>query len=110
MSLLAIDLGGTKLAVGLFNETGDLLFSKEDSITGRQGKQVGDLISQNVLSLLHSDYEPISSIGVSVPGISNRKTGTVWAPNIPGWDNYPLPKELNDISESIPVSVETVCP
>ena len=106
MSLLAIDLGGTKLAVGLFNERGDLLSSKEESIIGRQGKQVGDLISQNVLSLLNSD-KSVDAIGVSVPGISNRKTGTVWAPNIPGWDNYPLLKELNDISKSIPVSVES---
>jgi glucokinase len=36
----------------------------------------------------------LSAIGVSVPGISHAKTGKVWAPNIPGWDDYPLRREL----------------
>lgn len=107
MSLLAIDLGGTKLAVGLFNEKGDLLFSKEETVAGRQGKQVFDLIFQNIFDLANADFGPVSAIGVSVPGISNHKNGTVWAPNIPGWDNYPLLKELNEICGNIPVSVES---
>src|SRR5262249_164306 len=36
---------------------------------------------------------PISAIAISVPGIS-RANGTVWAPNIPGWENYPLRREI----------------
>jgi glucokinase len=32
----------------------------------------------------------LQGVGVSVPGISNQRNGTVWAPNIPGWDHYPL--------------------
>src|SRR5215207_8366886 len=107
MALLAIDLGGTKLAVGVFNESGDLLYNKEEPITGRQGEQVGQLISQSVISIINSDHGPISAIGVSVPGISNQKKETVWAPNIPGWDDYPLRKELKDVSGNIPVSVES---
>ena len=43
MSLLALDLGGTKLAVGLFDKNGKLLFSKEDPLAGKEGKEVGDL-------------------------------------------------------------------
>src|SRR5678810_995824 len=38
---------------------------------------------------------------------SNSKNGTVWAPNIPGWDNYPLLEEMRKISGDIPVSVES---
>ena len=29
-----------------------------------------------------------------MPGIYRAATGTVWAPNIPGWDDYPLRQEL----------------
>ena len=36
----------------------------------------------------------VSAIGVSVPGISYSKTGKVWAPNIPGWEDYPLRREI----------------
>src|SRR4026209_462993 len=107
MSLLAIDLGGTKLAVGVFDDNGKLLFSKEDSLAGRKGKEVGELISENIISIFNTGYSPIDAIGVSVPGISNSKNGTVWAPNIPGWDNYPLLEEMRKISGDIPVSVES---
>ena len=36
----------------------------------------------------------VTAIGVSVPGISYSRTGKVWAPNIPGWEDYPLRREL----------------
>jgi glucokinase len=107
MSLLAIDLGGTKLAVGAFDENGKLLFSKENALAGRKGKEVGKLISENIISTFNSEYAPVEAIGVSVPGISNSKNGTVWAPNIPGWENYPLLEEIRKISGDIPVSVES---
>ena len=107
MSLLAIDLGGTKLAIGVFDENGKLLFSKEDSLGGRKGKEVGELISENIISIINSGYSPVEAIGIAVPGISNSKNGTVWAPNIPGWDNYPLLEEVRKISGDIPVSVES---
>lgn len=107
MSVLAIDLGGTKLAVGVFDRYGKLIFNKEDSIGGREGKEVGRLIAENVVSTLNSNYAPVEAIGVSVPGISNSKNGTVWAPNIPGWDNYPLRNEIMQIAADIPVSVDS---
>ncbi len=34
------------------------------------------------------------AVGVSVPGIADARTGRVWAPNIPGWDEYPLQAEI----------------
>ena len=107
MSLLAIDLGGTKLAVGVFDKTANLIYSKEDSIAGKKGKEVGTLIAENIISILNSNDTQVEAIGISVPGISNIKNGTVWAPNIPGWDNYPLINEIRHITGEIPVSVES---
>jgi glucokinase len=34
------------------------------------------------------------AIGVAVPGIYHAERGSVWAPNIPGWNDYPLRDEL----------------
>ena len=36
-----------------------------------------------------------------VPGLYRSANGTVWAPNIPGWDNYPL---LDELRGSLPSS------
>lgn len=50
---------------------------------------------------------PITSIGISVPGIYRMKTETVWAPNIAGWDDYPLLNQINKISSKIKVSIDS---
>jgi glucokinase len=107
MSLLSIDLGGTKLAVGVFDKNGKLLFSNEHPLAGRQGKQVCELILENIRFIFASNYAPVEAIGVSVPGISNSKDGTVWAPNIPGWESYPLLSEIKSMAADVPVSVES---
>lgn len=101
MAVIALDLGGTKLAAALFSEQGDILFKVTRSLDKKKGNQVGNLISQEANEILNKAEEmneSVSAIGICVPGIAHAKTGTVWAPNIPGWDDYPL---LEDLKHSI---------
>ena len=66
-------------------------------LAGRRGRAVGELIGgelTNLLAVARSRQVKITATGVSVPGISYSKTGKVWAPNIPGWEDYPLRREL----------------
>src|ERR1035441_6724046 len=66
-------------------------------LEGRQGRAVGELIRlelKNLLAAAHVRGVNVSATGVSVPGISYSRTGKVWAPNIPGWEDYPLRREL----------------
>ena len=49
----------------------------------------------------------VEAIGISVPGISHSIKGTVWAPNIPGWEDYPLKNEITDSFGDIPVTIES---
>ncbi|MBL7699011.1 MAG: ROK family protein [Chitinophagaceae bacterium] len=107
MSLLAIDLGGTKLAAGIFSHEGELRFKQELPVAGNTGHAVGKIITSTIQSLMNSEHAPVEAIGISVPGISNRKNGTVWAPNIPGWEQYPLLSEVQAIAGNIPVSVDS---
>lgn len=37
----------------------------------------------------------VEGIGIGIPGIADSKRGTVWAPNIRGWDHVPLASELS---------------
>jgi len=91
MSILALDLGGTKLASAIFSESGKLLFKETTPLEKSKGREVGGLITGQCKKLLKHNF---TTIGISVPGISRGKTGTVWAPNIEGWDNYPLLEEI----------------
>lgn len=107
MPVLGIDLGGTKLATAVFSESGSLLSKEVVALDHRAGKEVGDLILAQVTKHTGSTDTPVYAIGVSVPGISRAKTGTVWAPNIAGWDDYPLLQEIKARSEAVPVSIDS---
>ena len=108
MAVIALDLGGTKLAAALFNDKGDILFKTNHSLDKKQGTEVGKLIFQEANDLLNKSEE-ISAIGICVPGIAHAKTGKVWAPNIPGWDDYPLLEELQRSvsNEKIKVKIDS---
>jgi glucokinase len=108
MALLGIDLGGTKLATGLFNNDGKLLSKKFIAIENRRGGEVGELIKNSFLQIKeNAEGEEINSIGISVPGIYHIESGTVWAPNIQGWDDYPLLYEIKKVSDKIPVTIDS---
>jgi glucokinase len=96
-AVIGLDLGGTKLAGAIFTPQGGILCKNVVPLADRQGRAVGELIRHELTLLLAAvriRQLKISAIGVSVPGISHSRTGKVWAPNIPGWQDYPLRREL----------------
>jgi glucokinase len=92
MPYLGIDLGGTKLAAAAFTDDGELLHREATPLAGRTGADVGALVAQRVDDL--SDRFACRATGVCIPGLYRAAKGTVWAPNIPGWEDYPLLAEL----------------
>ncbi|RJP73606.1 MAG: ROK family protein [Ignavibacteriales bacterium] len=108
MYVIGLDLGGTKLSGAIFKEDGTIVKQDILPLEKRQGKEVGDLINKLVKDFLsYSDENKIavSSIGICVPGIAYRN-GNVWAPNIPGWDNYPLLEEINSVVKEKNIKVK----
>ena len=101
MPLIGIDLGGTKLASAVFGADGEILHRESIPLAGRGGSDVGVLIAEQVRIISgrptrvpQVPAQPADAVGVAIPGIYRASTGTVWAPNIPGWDDYPLLDEL----------------
>lgn len=52
MPVLALDLGGTKLAAALFSDEGDILITETLQLEKRKGNEVGKLILQQVNHIL----------------------------------------------------------
>jgi glucokinase len=98
MSVIGIDLGGTKIAAAVFAENGEMSHQRVVPLAGASGKQVGEMIAQMTLQLL--SHTEAKAVGISVPGIAHVKQGTVWAPNIPGWESFPLVRELTQKLEA----------
>lgn len=112
MNYIGIDLGGTKITGAVFNEDGNIIHKITELLNGEEGKAVGNHIISIIKKLLNYSNKKLlkpKGIGVCVPGISNTKTQRVWAPNIPGWENYPLEDEIiNSInSKEINVKVDS---
>jgi len=110
MALLGIDLGGTKLASALFAEDGTILLKESVPLEDRAGQEVGKLITDLIIRQLETAETKGShncSVGISVPGISHTRSGTVWAPNIRGWNAYPLLTEAKEAAGDVPVIIDS---
>lgn len=106
MAILALDLGGTKLATAVLDESGTIITQEVAALEGRKSGQVGALITGIVRRFQNDSRFKIDGVGVCVPGISHKKEGTVWAPNIEGWDNYPLLEELKSVAPNIIIDID----
>ncbi|MBQ8225164.1 MAG: ROK family protein [Bacteroides sp.] len=111
MAAIALDIGGTKIASAIFLPNGEMLYYRKRLLQGRTGSEVGRLaadILAELLSKAHRKHIIIECIGVCIPGIAYSKTRRVWAPNIPGWEDYPLYDDLRGVTpEEIDIFIDS---
>lgn len=108
---IGLDCGGTKLSSALFDSQGNMIIEDKTLLEKASGKEVADLMSRLILSMINSAEErnlDVLSIGICIPGIVYHDTKNVWAPNIPGWDNYPLMSDIKKaINKDIRISIDS---
>ena len=75
-TILAIDIGGSKLLVGLIDENGTILDSRKSLFVHPTRESVVNQIIQECHELMDMKYKP-SCIGVSIPGLANSEKG-IW--------------------------------
>lgn len=110
MSHIGIDMGGTKIAGALFDDNNNIIVSTKEFINGKEGESVAKMVIDQCIWLMESNGININSsikIGVSVPGIAYSSTGVVWAPNIKGWDSFPLKEHLIRAFPSAMIAIES---
>lgn len=105
--VLAVDLGGTKCSAAVIDRKGTIISHRTVPVdVSSSSGPVSQII--HLAKNLAGGRKPedsYSAAGVAVPGLV-RRNGTVWAPNLPGWDHMPLAKRLSR-SLGIPVNVES---
>ncbi len=97
--ILALDIGGTKLAAGVFDGGYNLVGHVRVPTHVEEGP---DAVFERITRLLESlmEQRKISSrdlccIGVGCGGPLDAETGVIYSPpNLPGWDAYPLKGKL----------------
>lgn len=116
MAVIGIDLGGTKIIGAIFNNKGEIINTTSQLLDKREGLEVGNLVLETIDILRKSSAETskeLQAVGICVPGIADSRTERVWAPNMPGWDNYPLKEEiqlhLQDNAVRVDVESDRTC-
>ena len=107
MNLLGIDIGGTKSAVCLGNERGEILVTKRMSAVPGEDPRVysqrlGKLICE-VLDRMGLKASMLDAVGISAPGPLSVSRGLLLAPpNNPGWCDVPI---VQMVSEAVQAPV-----
>ncbi|MDR2585781.1 MAG: ROK family protein [Prevotellaceae bacterium] len=107
MPVIALDIGGTKISGAYFQADGTPLHHAKRLLEQRTGEEVGDLAIEVIRDVLSASPSPskIDGIGICIPGIVYSKTERVWAPNIRGWDNFPLAAHIRAGLPELPVPI-----
>jgi glucokinase len=105
--ILGLDIGGTKTAVIVGTERGEIVSRLQFATSSERGfEKVLEELSATIAQTMSNAAKPVKVISVSVGGPLDILKGVIQSPpNLPGWNNIPL-KELLEKRFSLPVFVD----
>jgi len=105
--VLAVDLGGTKCSAAVVDRKGRIVSRRTMPVDVSSRSAPVRQIVQSAHDLAEGarPRERFAAAGIAVPGLV-RRHGSVWAPNLPGWERMPLANRLKRSLE-IPIIVES---
>lgn len=111
-STLGVDIGATKVAAGLVDASGEILYHTRVPMVGHEDAAAGIRAVESAIRAVFAerpeDTAPgqLAGIGVCSPGPLDPRSGVVLnPPNLPCWRNYPLAAELHRIFK-LPVHLD----
>ncbi len=104
-TFLGVDIGGTKVAVGIVDRSGKILSQDRKPMVTNSTADAGlDAVITAIDSMISRG--PIEGIGICAPGPLDPKTGIVLnPPNVPCWRNFPLAERVA-AKYHVPVKVD----
>ncbi len=107
--VLAVDLGGTKVAAALLTPRGEIL-ERSVEPTCQEGPEPG---IRQILRMLRAlversslDFSQLAGIGVGIPAVlAPESDHVIWAPNLEGWREVALRPALEEAT-GLPCAVE----
>lgn len=96
---IGIDIGGTSLKCGVVNDLGEILFSFLVSLSeAKTEEEIIKLIVDAITQCTDELEEPIVGIGIGFPGLIENDVIVGGGVNLPGFEQLPLGKILNDLT------------
>ncbi len=109
--LLGLDVGGTKLAAVIADESGRILHKERQPTESSRGPEaiVADLVTmlERVCTQVGIGLRDATKLGVSFGGGFDTQAGVAHvAPNLPGWEDFPVRAKLQAALPDIPLVIE----
>ena len=106
-ALLGVDIGGTKIAVGLVSSDGKIAYQLRAPMVANQGPEAAFEAVTAAVDLLREQHStPILGIGLCAPGPLDPRRGVVLnPPNLPCWRNFALASRAAE-KYGVPVKVD----
>ncbi len=106
-AILGVDVGGTKVAVGIVDRDGKILAQGRKPMIANSTAGAGfEAVTNAIDSMISAAPGGFRSIGICAPGPLDPKTGVVLnPPNLPCWRNFPLAERVTD-KYRMPVKVD----
>jgi glucokinase len=101
-NVLAVDIGGSKLLVGIVNEAGEVLYQKKYPLSHSTDKSILKNIALAKSELPDIGY---AAAGVNIPGLCNPDLGLWVDAPFSGIKNFEIKNALNPILQ-VPVYIE----
>lgn len=107
-NLLAVDIGGTKIATALVTARGAIVARRQEA-TNQEGPeaaiaQIARLLRQTA-EAGEVDWQQIAAVGVGIPAVLRHDDHVIWAPNLKHWRDVALREALQSAVDT-PVAVE----
>ena len=106
--VLGVDIGGTKVAVGIVDREGKILVQGRQPMVADGSAERGlEAVVKAIDSMMDNPSGgKVDSIGICAPGPLDPKTGVVLnPPNLPCWRNFPLAERIRG-RYGVPVRVD----
>lgn len=99
---LGVDIGGTKIAAGLVDAQGSILFQTRVPMCAREDAATGFGAVRSAIEAVFAARPDargrLAGIGICAPGPLDPRTGLVLnPPNVPCWRNFPLAAEVQRV-------------
>lgn len=91
---IGIDLGGSHIAVGLIESSGNILYKREVQILKEDEKHITDIIENYICTAVSefTEFHKVEEIGIAIPGTVSSKT-VIKSVNL-GLENYAIIDKL----------------
>src|SRR5215813_14171074 len=106
--VLGVDIGGTKVAVGIVDREGKILAHGREPMlaSGTAEAGLGSVLTAIDSMMANEAYGKIEGIGICAPGPLDPNTGVIMnPPNVPCWRDFPLAERVSG-KYSVPVKVD----